>query len=65
MNIHIAVKYVQQGYKIKRSFWREGESIWLADGISLNKTSFYIKKVKIWIPNLEDLLADDWEIVSE
>jgi hypothetical protein len=50
MNIHIAANYISYGYRVKRSTW--------------GKCSYLDYDTLIFIKlSLEDLLADDWEVI--
>jgi hypothetical protein len=51
MDIHIVAKYVELGYRVKRSTW--GECSYLD-----YDTIIYIKL------SLQDLLAQDWEVIT-
>ena len=50
INIHIAAKYMQLGYRIRRPSWRF---------LSWISWSYVAKLTR------DDLLADDWEIVID
>lgn len=48
MDIHTAAKYMQHGYRIRRAIWR---GKWISQDVPLDEYR-----------QLENLLADDWEI---
>ncbi len=60
------------GYKVARSCWN-GKNMWIAiqspdEYSKMTKPCIYIKTVKNdlipWLPNQEDMLAVDWNIVD-
>lgn len=51
MDIQTAAKYMQHGYRIKRASWR---GKWLSQDVLLDEYK-----------QLENLLADDWEVITE
>jgi hypothetical protein len=52
MDIQTAAKYMKHGYRVRRSSWRSDE--WISERFLIIDSS-----------DLSDLLADDWEIVTE
>ncbi len=50
MNIHCAAHYLQLGYRIRRKKWIEHKYVQLKKDL-----------VKF---NIEELMADDWEIIT-
>lgn len=63
MDIHTAAKYMQHGYRVKRAGWQMIEYVYHTEsGIS--------GKIKdgghMFVDfSLKDLLADDWELITE
>ena len=55
MNIHDAAKYLEQGYRIKRSSWAYDE--WISPESFDDGQSFPMYR--------NELLADDWEIITD
>lgn len=54
MNIHTAAKYAWEGYRIRRASWEPDE--WISEeSMRRHPITFMI----------HDLLADDWEIITE
>jgi len=54
MDIHTAAKYMAQGYRIRRPDMSGLANDWI-DAAGLHGIPF----------RLEDLMADDWEIITE
>ena len=54
MDIQTAAKYAQEGYRITRTSW--GPDVWIsADTLRRHPVDF----------SLDDLLADDWQIITD
>jgi hypothetical protein len=80
MNIYTAAKYLEIGYRIRRSSWEPEEHISeCAEMLQMTEVNFsntYDKKAKKFVQEryisdghnanlgLKDLLADDWEIIT-
>lgn len=71
MNIQTAAGYMKHGYRIRRASWEQGgylcddyfveHTSMVPDGMSQNKRPFQ----NTWMPEPEDLIADDWELILE
>lgn len=56
MDIQTAAKYMKVGYRVRRPKWanKSMHYSWISDG-----TLFFVKLT------IEDLLADDWEVITD
>lgn len=59
MNIQTAAKYMQVGHRIRRACWLEDRWFCSSDYEDINCTEL------VSFLQLENLLADDWEIVPD
>ncbi len=71
MDIHTAAKYMQHGYRVRRSSWEQGGFIYddryFISHVSLVNDGLDGKRPfeSDWMPESEDLVADDWELITE
>ena len=70
MNIQTATGYMKHGYRIRRSTWHSVEYLEIKDS-RINKYYVappgcsYIYGYAGWSVQSEDLIADDWELITE
>ncbi len=73
MDIHTASKYMVHGYRIRRPHWDERCYLYkeyndvvsqIVRVLHPDPTPDTYKKSS-WTPRLHDMLADDWEIITE
>lgn len=65
MNIQTATIYAKHGYKIKRPCWNVSEYFMDTEPCIHISGEFYMSGDTYTVLSVEDLLADDWEIVSD
>lgn len=63
MDIHTAAKYMKHGYRIRRSSWVSSPYIYQMSGVIMSGG----RSGPDFLSNLilEDLIADDWELITE
>lgn len=54
MDIQTAAKYMEHGYRVRRPHW--DEKVWLSKEAMMHFSTYLA---------FYDLLADDWEIITE
>jgi len=66
MNIHTAAGYMQHGYRIKRAAWTAVDYIYDSSGRIMGSFSNACTKGDFSLSlSTSDLLADDWELITE
>ena len=80
MNINFAAIYMKQGYKIRRTSWEEGVYIIDRGILSIEIYSYHMSakldenknfitqkswSLQTYQIEVDDLLADDWELINE
>jgi hypothetical protein len=53
MNLHTAAPYLRQGYRIRRTIWENHPILFISEK---NLVALYY---------FDDLVADDWELITE
>jgi hypothetical protein len=69
MDIHTATHYLKLGYRATRPSWPQGEYIYDCCGVIERITSEFSDGEAYysdgdWLPYMEDLSVNDWEIVK-
>jgi hypothetical protein len=65
MTIVSAAHYLRLGYRIRRSSWKQGEFFSYTEAKRTDKTANFIQLLYNLMPfSIEDLLAENWEIVA-
>lgn len=63
MNLHSAAHYLKSGYQLRRPDWESGEYVYTDDEVlCVRRHEHHSHSVGYWVLELDDLLADDWEI---
>lgn len=66
MDIHTAAIYMGQGYRVKRLAWTSVDYVYEFQGRIMGSFTNACTKGEFSLSfNLQDLLADDWEIITE
>jgi hypothetical protein len=66
MDIHTAAGYMKHGYRIKRPVWKSVDYIYDFHGRIMGSFSNSCTKGEFSLSlDLQDLLADDWELILE
>ncbi len=64
MNIIEAAKAMNRGKSVRRAAWKEWARIGVFAGVCIETRKRYCSRPHKFVPEPEDLLADDWEIVE-
>lgn len=59
MNISTAAVYAKQGCKVRRAAWEKNQYLECLSGIIVESGGY------TYLPDLDDLLEEDWEIVQQ
>ena len=71
MDIQTATQYMRHGYRIRRASWTPKEVLVKADGFLYHCHFIKASENRVctittsWIPDMKDLIADDWELVLD
>lgn len=70
MNIYTAALHMQQGYRVMRPVWPVGEYVANCCGVLERRWSESVdgqthSSLGEWLPYLDDIVADDWEIITQ
>lgn len=72
MDIYTAAHYMKSGYRIRRSHWRDNEYLQIAynnvveaNVRCLHPSSPDTFERHSWTARIEDLLSNDWELITE
>jgi hypothetical protein len=65
MNIQTAAHYLSSGYRIRRPSWHQSDYVYLKDDALYSREhEHHGHSVGFFYAGLEELLADDWEIIT-
>jgi hypothetical protein len=66
MDIHTAAGYMRHGYRVRRLAWKSVDYIYESHDRIMGSFSNSCTKGEISLSHsLQDLLADDWELITE
>lgn len=66
MDIHTAAKYMSSGYRVKRVAWTSVDYIYDSQGSIMGSFTNACTKGEFSLSlSLQDLIADDWELITE
>lgn len=66
MDIHTAAKYMSSGYRIRRTAWTSVDYVYDFHGRIMGSFTNACTKGEFSLSlSLQDLLANDWEIITE
>jgi hypothetical protein len=72
MDIYTAAHYLQSGYRIRRPHWGDNEYLLLSYNytVQINTRCLHPSgpdtyEYHSWAPKVDELLASDWELITE
>ena len=66
MDIHTAAKYMSSGYRVRRVAWTSVDYIYDSQGSIMGSFTNACTKGEFSLSlSLQDLMADDWELITE
>ena len=66
MNIQTVAHYLNSGYRIRRPEWHPSEYVFLRSGCLYSREhEYHGHSLGLFHAGIDELLADDWEIITE